>query len=179
MPIDPYVLYHQFASTKQQSGDLVRMFNAKFQKAYSKMIPPSNVNQDVALQVYFGALNPLIFAFARKEGNIITLAEAYAEDVKVEQFSPWPLVVNPLSSTLLAMLLVRATSLQSVNGFTMPSLPMLSYYSQLQIIVASTTNALAIPPIIFAMPSLSLATNSNPRSSFLPDVTPEASTGRL
>lgn len=127
--------------------------------------------------------------YTQRKGNITTLAEAYAKAVKVEQqFSPQPLAVNPLDNTLPAVSypnpLNYVAGLQNVNAFTLPSLPMtsntihpnpmLSYYLQSQIVVASTTNTFVTPPIISAIPSLPSHASSNPRPSFLPKANHEA-----
>lgn len=81
IPIDPTVLYHQFAVLKQIPKHQVRLFNERFQKVHSRLVPPYNIEKNIALQSYFRALDPWIFAFIRRESTITTLSKAYEEVV--------------------------------------------------------------------------------------------------
>jgi len=51
-PIDPCALYHKLAAIKRGEGELIDNFNDRFQKAYSRLVPPYTIDDAPLLAMY-------------------------------------------------------------------------------------------------------------------------------
>ena len=85
LPIDPAVLYHQFASAHREPNEPMRLFNTRFHKLYTRLVAPYTLNEQAAVQIYLRALDPLTSMFVRRSPTVTTLTLAYAEAMTVEQ----------------------------------------------------------------------------------------------
>lgn len=89
IPIQPILLYRQFAFITKGPQESISSFNDRFQRTYNKLVDPCKVSRECALDAYFGALDAMTSAFVRREPMVTILQAAYAKALKVEQqFNP-------------------------------------------------------------------------------------------
>lgn len=80
--VSPVEVYRQFIEVRRQEHEPIGAFNNRFQRAYSNLQSPYNVNDEVARNIYYATLGCFTSMFVQ-QANPNDLKAAYYEDFKI------------------------------------------------------------------------------------------------
>lgn len=87
LPVSPTEVYRQLIEVSRQEREPIGAFNNRFQRAYSQLRSPYNVNDEAARNIYYVALDCFTSMFVQ-QANPNDLKVAYDEDFKIRIRSP-------------------------------------------------------------------------------------------